>query len=268
VTDDFGFFEFDIEVENKKDFGILLDFPLRENLEFRKGFGKVKTFSKYNFHIVEGKKCLLLEPSSINLFREFDIPIEIEPNKYYSINHTSDLQLDLLDNDFNILYSTSEFTNLLLIPENIYFLKISPLKKITNRIQVEEGVNSTSFIEYNIRRKSNFLMINSYKNINIFNGRIKLEIYPLNNISKQYLFLHSNIKHPHSNISIYIEDNKLYLNDMLGENIILENIEINKWLELDVNFKGSNFNSNFFYIGDFINNFYGYVRNLKIYNNI
>lgn len=121
---------------------------------------------------------------------------------------------------------------------------------------VREGKNKT-------QQKSNLISIPSYGNIKTKSGKIALEISPLNITNKQYIFMHNVIQYPSTTISIWIEDGRVYRHDIRGIQEI-KDIELvnNKWNYLNIDFKGSFYIADNFYIGDGL---HAYIRNLKVY---
>jgi hypothetical protein len=266
------YFDFDVEMETYKDTGLLLDLPLRNNLKAKKGKGSIKSFGSIpRFKSVEGKKCLLLEPRIINLFKDFDVPIEIKPNTYYSINidTVKTIKVEWLIDQ--IIESTIDTNKPFLSPPNSSYLSIPPFKNPMNhQIQIEEGyINSESYTK--TIKKSNIISIPTYGNINSRDGILEIEIYPnnLNSNKKQYLFNHGAIQYPTSTIAIWIEDRELYIHDINGINKLTSiNIKDKQWNKLRIDFKGSIYTADQLHIGDFLNNFNGYIRNFKIFKKL
>lgn len=114
---------------------------------------------------------------------------------------------------------------------------------------------------------NHILIIPTHNNIKTKSGRISMEIFPLNNIKdKQYLFIHNNIQYPSSTISIWIENNNIYLHDINGIRAI-QNIKLiqNSWNNIEVDFNGSFYNCDNIYISDIQQPFEGYIRNIKTF---
>ena len=265
------YFDFDVEMETYKDTGLLLDLPLRNNLKAKKGKGLIKSFgvSIPRFKSIEGKKCLLLEPKVINLFKDFDMPINIKPDTYYSIN--------IKDQNIPISWDGNTTINIdtnkpFLSPSNSTHLLIPPFKNDNSNIQIEEGYSSSeSYTTHNKIKKPIIISIPTYGNINTRDGILEIEIYP-NNIDsnkRQYLLNHGNIQYPTSTIAIWIENQELYKHDINGiRSLNTITIKNKEWNKLRIEFKGGIYSADQLYIGDMMNNFNGYIRNFKLFKKI
>lgn len=113
--------------------------------------------------------------------------------------------------------------------------------------------------------KSNLISIPSYHNIKTKSGRLFLEIFPLDIKTKQYIFIHNEIQYPSTNISIRIDNHRLYLRDINGTQELGIDLIQDKWQELNVDFNGSFYTAPNFYISDIQEGLHAYIRNLRIY---
>jgi len=262
MIEDVCFFDFDIEIDNQEDNYKLMSFlPLRNNFELKIGKGdKASFFGIPKFKSICGKRCILMEPRTFNLFRDFDTPIEIKPNTFYSVN--VNVKVNWLDCSFDYI-SSSVIDGPILSPTNASYLSLTSSKLLKN-VQVEEGRYQTEYTK--LRRAANIIAIPTFNNIRTTRGKLTFEIYPLDIEKKQYLFIHSNIQYQSSVISIWIENNNMYLHDLDGIRIInLTILEREQWNYVEIEFRGSGFQNTNMYISDYIDGYHGYLRNLKIF---
>ena len=199
-TEEISYFDFDIEIDNEEDdYKLLLDLPLRNNLKVReagKAFNEISYLGQKKFKIIEGKKCLLMEPMSI-------------------------------------------------VREN---------SLTTSKYKTQNNIG-----------KPNLISIPSYGNIKTRSGKLCIEISPLNITNKQYIFIHNEIQYPSTTIAIWIEDGRVYRHDIKGIQELDIDLVLNKWNELDIDFAGSFYTAERFYISDIQQGIHAYIRNFRVF---
>ena len=182
--------------------------------------------------------------------------------------------------DFDIEIDDSEDNNdyrlLLDLPlrNNFKFKTGKAFKEISylgqKKFKVQDGkkcllMEPKRIVQQGKYKTSNIISIPSYGNIKTKSGKISLEICPLNINKKQYIFIHNEIQYPSTNISVWIEDGNIYRHDINGIEKLNIKLEVNKWQEIEIEFKGSFYTADNFYISDIQEGIHAYIRNLKVY---
>lgn len=176
-------------------------------------------------------------------FFDFDIEIDTSENDYYK------LLLDLpLRNDFKMKIGKSNTE-----------LKYIGIPKFRKDIEGRKCLYIDGLIK-----------IPSYGNIKTRSGKLSLELYPKSTIDKkQYIFIHNHIQYPSTNISIWIEHGSIWLHDIKGIKQLTDiDLKLDMWNNLDIDFNGSFYTSDYFYIGDLQEGMKNcYIRNFRIFKN-